>query len=97
MSRAARPELAWLLCYDMTDPRRRRRMARLLEGAAVRLQRSVFVAECTPHEAQRLHRRGERLLRAGDDLRLYALAQRMPQPLPWRARPISAMPDYWLL
>ena len=34
----------YLVCYDIADPKRLRRVARLLEGVGVRLQYSVF--EC---------------------------------------------------
>ena len=43
-----------LVCYDIANPRRLRRAARLCERFGRRLQDSVFVVDAEPEELQRL-------------------------------------------
>ena len=53
-----------LVTYDVTDDRRRRRVAKLLEGYGRRVQRSVFECNLTKAQFQKLRQRLEHL-RAG--------------------------------
>ncbi len=46
--------LWYLVCYDIRDDARLRRVARLLEGYGDRLQYSVFRCRLTPREEERL-------------------------------------------
>lgn len=76
MSRIAQPAWHWLVCYDITLPRRRRRVAACLEAHGTRLQRSVFVVEATTAQAQALARRCRALSAVSDKVDLYLLRQR---------------------
>jgi len=60
--------------YDVTQDRRRRRVARLLEDAATRVQDSVFEARLTRARAEALSQRVAAELGTGDSLRVYVLA-----------------------
>lgn len=63
----------YVICYDVSDDRRRRRLARLLEAEAVRVQGSVFEMHTTERAAWRLASRAARHLASSDSLRLYPL------------------------
>lgn len=65
----------YLVCYDITHDRRRNRVAHLLEGYGLRVQRSVF--ECVLDEAQRqlLLRKLEQYLKLEEDqVRFYPMS-----------------------
>ncbi|MGG7566573.1 CRISPR-associated endonuclease Cas2 [Rhodovulum sp. DZ06] len=66
-------EMLTVFTYDVSDNRRRRRIARLLEDESTRVQRSVFEARMSRRRASRLGRRIEDLLGPGDSLRVYAV------------------------
>lgn len=51
MSHRRRP---WLICYDVADPRRLRRTFKTLRDVALPVQKSVFVAQLTQDELERL-------------------------------------------
>lgn len=40
--------MKYLICYDISDNKCRRRVVKCLESMARRLQYSVFVADCSP-------------------------------------------------
>jgi CRISPR-associated protein Cas2 len=57
----------YLLCYDVRDERRLRRVAKLAEEFGYRLQYSVFICDLSPVERVQLERRlGEVLNLAAD-------------------------------
>lgn len=73
------PGRLYLVCYDISDPRRLSQVARFMEHHAVRVQYSVFAAELTPSAVIELRMGILTLLRPNeDDVRFY--------PLPRRAR-----------
>jgi CRISPR-associated protein Cas2 len=88
----------WIVGYDVSDNRRRRRLARLLEGEARRIQKSVFCTECTQDNMDSLMRRARREIAAGDRLLAYPVLQRAGLPLPW-AHTLKAqrLPAYWIV
>ena len=43
-----------MVCYDIRDDRRRLRIARMLEGAGVRVQYSVFECSLAPDQVREL-------------------------------------------
>jgi CRISPR-associated protein Cas2 len=63
----------WLVCYDVRDPDRLRKAARLLEGYGERAQYSVFRCWLTRREVERLRWELTALLDAADDVLLIPL------------------------
>ena len=61
----------YVFAYDVADDGRRRRMARTLEKAGLRVQFSVFEVRATHEQAAALAKRLSRLLAKGDSLRVY--------------------------
>ncbi|TNB47102.1 CRISPR-associated endonuclease Cas2 [Martelella lutilitoris] len=59
--------------YDISDDRKRRNVAAILEDHAVRVQFSVFEAFLTHQQCQALAERLERRLDRGDSLRVYVV------------------------
>ena len=50
-------EHSWLITYDIAEPRRLQRVARIMENHGVRLQKSVFECLLRPADLQRLLRK----------------------------------------
>lgn len=69
----ASAEMLMVFCYDVADDRRRRRVAAVLEAAAVRVQKSVFEARMDEAAADRLALKAARYLGSDDSLRVYAI------------------------
>ena len=72
----AETELLTVFSYDIASNRVRRRVARVFEDRAVRVQKSVFEARLTPRQAEALLAAAERELDPGDSLRMYAITSR---------------------
>ena len=77
---------ACLIAYDIADPRRLARVARVVARSALRIQYSVYVAKLSPRQLRDL----EAALRdvidpAADDLRIYPLPARLDAV--WYGRP----------
>jgi len=69
-----RPVEFRLISYDIGDDRRRRRLMRLVEGYAQRVQYSVFEGWLTESQVRRLLKRAGRYVVAPEDsLRIYTL------------------------
>lgn len=67
----------YLVCYDIANRRRLRRVAQVMEQHGLRLQRSVFVCRLTPARRDRLVARLRRLIEPGvDAVSLYRLCSR---------------------
>lgn len=65
----------YLIAYDITDDRRRHRIAKLLEGYGTRSQYSLFECHLTPHQLRRLRHRLDRHLNHDTDrLAIYPIA-----------------------
>lgn len=69
----ARGEMLTVFSYDVSEDRRRRKIARLLEDAATRVQYSVFEVRLARSHAQALGQRLAALLGPGDSLRVYVI------------------------
>ena len=72
----------YLVCYDVTHDRRRDRVARLLEGYGLRVQKSVFECVLTPDQYQLLQQRFQtkRYLNPDEDqIRFYPMSPRHRQ------------------
>jgi len=64
----------YVLAYDITDDRRRAKIAKLMESLADRVQGSVFEAYLTPAELERLLAKAGKTLQPKEDgLRVYVL------------------------
>ena len=94
MSRNAQPQRNWLICYDIGQPRRRRRVAARLEGAGRRLQRSVFLVEGTPERMSSLVDWCRAAVGPQDSVLAYLLI-RTDAATPF-ALVRSALPDFWV-
>lgn len=68
----------YLLAYDIADPRRLARVARLVSRAALRIQYSVYVTELSPSRLRDLVAALRALIDPRcDDLRIYPLPSRL--------------------
>lgn len=94
----SRSEMLCVFCYDVSDNKRRRRVARLLEKAATRVQYSVFETRMPRTKAEILGQRIAAMLGDGDSLRVYAIGRNGER----RTRvygdgpPIESDEGYWL-
>lgn len=75
------PEQLWVIAYDSPSNKRRRKLAKLLEGYGVRLQWSVFECRLRPDQLRRLRQGLERIVEPADSLRLWALPPRAAEPV----------------
>lgn len=71
----ARNQQLRVLCYDVSCDKRRRRIAKLLEEEASRVQYSVFETRLAPKKLSRLVARLEAHLDKGDSLRVYTVGK----------------------
>jgi CRISPR-associated protein Cas2 len=64
----------WLLCYDIADPRRLRRIHRYMSGQGWPVQYSVFDLMATPKQLDRIIQTLEEMIDTKqDDIRIYPL------------------------
>ena len=94
----ARGEMLTVFTYDVAQDRRRRRVAKLLEDAATRVQMSVFEARLTRARAEALAQRIAAELGDGDSLRVYVISAdgEARSRIYGDGPPIEAAADYWL-
>ena len=70
--------MSWLIAYDITCPRRWRRLYRLVREYGVRVQWSVFLVTREPFQRAAFLSAASRIIDAQrDDLRLYRLAGKL--------------------
>lgn len=69
----ARGEMLTVFSYDVSSDKRRRKIAKLLEDAATRVQYSVFEVRMTRQTTERLCQRLAAHLDDGDSLRVYVI------------------------
>lgn len=66
----------WLVCFDISDDRRRRRVSKYLQAFGLRVQRSVFeVSLRSPTQLTSLKNQLRDQLDDSDDLRFYRLCK----------------------
>lgn len=75
-----------LVCYDVRDDKRLRRVAKVLEGYGERLQYSVFRCRLSGRERERLRWELAKVMGKEDDLLLVPLCQGCVGRLTDRAR-----------
>lgn len=79
-STMAETGIFYLICYDIVKTRRRNRVARLLEGYGLRVQKSVFECVLTPDQRLMLLKRLEKCIKPQEDqVRFYPLSPRYRQ------------------
>ena len=71
-------ERLWVIAYDSPSNKRRRKLAKLLEGYGERLQWSVFECRLQPHQVARLRQLLARIATADDSVRIWGVPQRAP-------------------
>ena len=68
----------YLIAYDIADPRRLARVARVVSNAALRIQYSVYVAQLAPAVLRELVATLDAIIDPkADDLRIYPLPRRL--------------------
>ena len=75
-------EQRWVIAYDSPSNKRRRKLAKLLEGYGERLQWSVFECRLQPHQLRRLRQLLACIATAEDSVRIWAVPQRPLPPSP---------------
>lgn len=87
-----------LICYDIRDPKRLRKVARMLEGHGTRVQYSVFRVRLDRLALEKLHWELNQILADEDDLLVIPLCPRCAGRIPehstgdqsdWADRPSS--------
>ena len=64
----------WVVCYDIPDDKRRRRVVKIMEGAGRRAQYSVFECELDANKLARLEHLLVKVIQDDeDDVRFYPL------------------------
>lgn len=70
----------YLVCYDIADDRRRNKVAHLLEGYGMRVQKSVFESVLTPDQYQMVQKKLSKYLDPKEDqIRFYSMSPRYRQ------------------
>jgi len=70
----------YLVCYDVVLDRRRNKVAHLLEGYGMRVQKSVFECVLSPDQREMLQRKLNRYIKPEEDqMRFYPLSPRYRQ------------------
>jgi CRISPR-associated protein Cas2 len=84
--------------YDVAEDRRRRKVARVLEDAATRVQKSVFETRMTKARAEAVAQRVAALLGETDSLRVYVLGAdgETRSRVYGNAAPFESDEGYWL-
>lgn len=71
----ARGDMLTVFSYDVSENRRRRKVAAILEDAATRVQYSVFESRMSKSKTDAVSRQIISLLGEGDSLRVYVVGQ----------------------
>lgn len=89
----------WAVCYDITNPRRLRRVAGVLEEIGMRVQESVFECRLDPEQMRRLRAALARETDPTcDSVRYYPLCAACAKDLAWQGLgDAPGEPAYWLV
>lgn len=94
----AKAEMLMVFSYDISDDRRRRKVAKMLEESMIRVQKSVFESRLGAATTDRLARQIEGELGPGDSLRVYAIGGNgMRRCRALGGAPLAEDTDFWLL
>lgn len=96
MSRSVRLRI---LCYDISSAKRRRKIARILEDRASRVQFSVFETRLSDAALKRLVNSLEPYLEGPDSLRVYTIGQTGERQCEVHGAgiPVETETGYWLM
>ena len=85
----------YLICYDIPDDRRRKKVADLLEGYGLRVQYSVFECHLCAKKLKELQQRLRKQFNQHEDsIRFYPLSPAMlTQTIVWGPVPVSTPPS----
>lgn len=92
-------EQLWLICYDISDDRKRYRVERALQAFGVRVQFSVWGCQLDRRALARLKSRlGQLIDKRHDSVRLYPVCRFCWQSNRQRQVPLPPpTPDHWML
>lgn len=91
-------EMIFIFTYDVTCPKRRGRIARILEERGTRVQYSVFELRMTRKKAEILLDRLGHIRDTTDSIRMYCLTEQGRQMSDVRGgAPIPEEQEFWLL
>ncbi|WP_322514723.1 CRISPR-associated endonuclease Cas2 [Rhodopseudomonas palustris] len=94
----SRDTMLRVICYDVSSDVRRRKIARILEDRASRVQFSVFETRMTGAALARLVRDVEAHLGKDDSLRVYSISTTSERHCDTRGGlPIEPQGAYWLM
>lgn len=95
----SRSEMLTVFTYDVTNNKRRRKVAALLEAEATRVQYSVFEVRMSKSRAEVIGQRLAGMLGEGDSLRVYAIgADSLPRSRVYGdAVPFEAEEGFWVV
>lgn len=95
----ARGEMLTVFSYDVSKNKPRRKIARLLEDNATRVQYSVFETRMTRQRAETISQRLAAHLEEGDSLRVYVIGQdgESRSRVYGDGAPFESAEGYWLL
>lgn len=80
----------WVIAYDSPSNRRRRKVAKLLEGYGLRVQWSVFECHLRQDQLEHLQRRLRRLIVATEDsVRLWPVPERSCAQVVQLGKPVA--------
>jgi CRISPR-associated protein Cas2 len=82
-----------LICYDIADAKRLRRVARLLEAHGRRVQQSVFLCRLPPPDARALREQLDETLHEGDRLLTVRICADCQDRLALTGAPLEALPE----
>lgn len=64
----------WIICYDITDDKRRRKVVKVMESYGIRAQYSVFECDITDRQQMTLQGQLDKIIEPEeDDVRFYPL------------------------
>jgi CRISPR-associated protein Cas2 len=91
--------LLYVVSYDIPDDKRRTRVHATLKNYGTRVQYSVFECELEPARLAELRSRLAKLIEPHEDhLRYYRLCKDcLAQTLTQGDRPLTSIPDYWIV